>query len=68
MKKMKLHIILGIATTLAFSSCLDFDPKTQLADTNYWQTPDQFKLFSTQFYGWTRVLRQLDGSAHSEGR
>lgn len=68
MKKMKLHIILGIVAALAFPSCLDFDPKTQLADTNYWQTPDQFKLFSTQFYGWTRDFRQLDGSAHSDGR
>lgn len=68
MKKMKLHIILCLASVLALPSCLDFDPKTQLADTNYWQTPDQFKLFATQFYGWTRDFRQLDGNAHSDGR
>ena len=66
MKRFKLHIILGLAVALAFPSCLDFDPKTQLADTNYWQTPDQFKLFATQFYGWTRDFKQLGGSAHSD--
>lgn len=68
MKKLKLHIIFGWAMAMALSSCLDFDPKTQLADTNYWSTPDQYKLFATQFYGWTRDFRQLDGTAHSDGR
>ena len=68
MKKLKLHIILGLAAALAFPSCLDFDPKTQLADTNYWSTPDQFKLFATQFYGWPLDFRRLDSSPHSDGR
>ena len=68
MKKLKLHIILGLAAALAFPSCLDFDPKTQLADTNYWSTPDQFKLFATQFYGWPLDFRRLDNSPHSDGR
>lgn len=44
------------------------EPKTQLADTNYWQTPDHFKLFATQFYGWTVDFKQLDDSPHSDVR
>lgn len=53
---------------LTFQSCLDMEPKTQLADTNYWQTPDHFKLFATQFYGWTVDFKQLDDSPHSDVR
>lgn len=49
----KITYILGLFSMLTFQSCLDMEPKTQLADTNYWQTPDHFKLFATQFYGWT---------------
>lgn len=68
MKRLNLHIVLGLAAALSLSSCLDFEPKTQLADTNYWSTPDQFKLFATQFYGWTRDFRQLGGNVHSDDR
>lgn len=39
-----------------------------MADTNYWQTPDHFKLFATQFYGWTVDFKQLDDSPHSDVR
>ncbi len=35
-------------------SCLDFEPRQQLADGNYWSTPDDFKLFANNFYGWIR--------------
>ncbi len=38
-------------------SCLDLDPKDQIADGNYWQTATDFKLFSNQFYGWTRDFK-----------
>lgn len=66
MKKIK--YILGLFSMLTFQSCLDMEPKTQLADTNYWQTPDHFKLFATQFYGWTVDFKQLDDSPHSDVR
>lgn len=53
---------------LVFQSCLDLEPKTQLADTNYWQTPEHFKLFATQFYGWSADFKQLDAGVHSDVR
>lgn len=64
----KITYILGLFSMLTFQSCLDMEPKTQLADTNYWQTPDHFKLFATQFYGWTVDFRQLDSGPHSDVR
>ena len=64
----KITYILGLFSMLTFQSCLDMEPKTQLADTNYWQTPDHFKLFATQFYGWTVYFKQLDDSPHSDVR
>ncbi len=64
----KITYILGLFSMLMFQSCLDMEPKTQLADTNYWQTPDHFKLFATQFYGWTVDFKQLDDSPHSDVR
>lgn len=64
----KITYILGLFSMLTFQSCLDLEPKTQLADTNYWQTPDHFKLFATQFYGWTVDFKQLDDSPHSDVR
>ena len=64
----KITYILGLFSMLTFQSCLDMEPKTQLADTNYWQTPDHFKLFATQFYGWTVDFKQLDDSPHSDVR
>lgn len=64
----KITYIWGLFSMLTFQSCLDLEPKTQLADTNYWQTPDHFKLFATQFYGWSADFRQLDDSPHSDIR
>lgn len=64
----KITYILGLFSMLTFQSCLDMEPKTRLADTNYWQTPDHFKLFATQFYGWTVDFKQLDDSPHSDVR
>lgn len=64
----KITYILELFSMLTFQSCLDMEPKTQLADTNYWQTPDHFKLFATQFYGWTVDFKQLDDSPHSDVR
>lgn len=63
----KLYII-GLLSLVLFQSCLDLEPKTQLADTNYWQSPDHFKLFATQFYSWTSDFNQLDGGVHSDIR
>ena len=47
----KIAYILSIICAMTMQSCLDLEPKTQLADTNYWKSPEHFKLFATQFYG-----------------
>ena len=62
----KIVYILGILCFMSFQSCLDMEPKTQLADTNYWQSPEHYKLFATQFYGWSADFSWLDGSIHSD--
>ena len=33
----KIVYILGIICAMTMQSCLDLEPKTQLADTNYWK-------------------------------
>lgn len=43
----------ALALCLPLTSCLDLEPKDQLADTNLWKTPDDFTLFANQFYGWS---------------
>lgn len=43
----KIAYILGIICAMTMQSCLDLEPKTQLADTNYWKSPEHFKLFAT---------------------
>ena len=40
----KIVYILGIICAMIMQSCLDLEPKTQLADTNYWKSPEHFKL------------------------
>lgn len=64
----KFNIVLLSALSLAFSSCLDLEPKAQLAETNIWQSAEQYKLFASQFYGWTRDFDDLDDGPHSDAR
>ena len=64
----KIVYILGIICAMTMQSCLDLEPKTQLADTNYWKSPEHFKLFATQFYGWSADFRWLDDSQHADIR
>lgn len=61
MKLIKLHTILLLAIGISVQSCLDIDPKDQLSETNYWQDPNQFTLFSSQFYGWTHNFKDIVG-------
>ena len=72
---MKKHTIPYLFAALSFSlltqSCLDLEPKEQLAETNYWQSTNDFKLFANQFYGWVRqfsdvMYSQSDKPAHSD--
>lgn len=52
MKKI-IKTIAALALCMPISSCLELEPKDQLAETNLWASPDDFELFANQFYGWT---------------
>jgi len=41
------------ALALLSTSCLDLDPKDQLADGNLWGRTADFENFANNFYGWT---------------
>ena len=69
MKKYTIKSILILAIGCMLHSCLDLDPKDQIADGNYWQTATDFKLFSNQFYGWTRDFKNsVYDAPHSDKR
>lgn len=68
------HNILLIAACAMMSSCLDLDPKDSLGDNLVWNTPENFQLFTNQFYGWTRDFQGsnyqcgLSDGVHSDYR
>ena len=60
-----LILILGCLT----HSCLDLDPKAQIADGNYWNSVTDYKLFANQFYSWTRDFsNSVYDAPHSDKR
>ena len=58
MKLYKIKSFLILAAGLMLHSCLDLDPQDQLAETNIWSSPADYKLFANQFYSWTRDFIQ----------
>ena len=67
--KYTLKAILVMALGCLTYSCLDLDPKDQIADGNYWQEASDFKLFANQFYGWTRDFsNSVYDAPHSDKR
>lgn len=69
MKKYTLKAIFLLALSCVLHSCLDLEPKDQIADGNYWQTATDFKLFANQFYGWTRDFKNsVYDAPHSDKR
>lgn len=64
-----LRTILIVALGCLTHSCLDLDPKDQIADGNYWGSISDFKLFANQFYGWTRDFStSIYDAPHSDKR
>lgn len=61
--------MLLLSAVIILPSCLDLEPKDQLADANIWQTPNDYKLYANQFYEWTRDFSSAvyDGP-HSDTR
>ena len=67
--KYTLKAILVMALGCLTYSCLDLDPKDQIADGNYWQEASDFKLFANQFYGWPRDFsNSVYDAPHSDKR
>lgn len=67
--KYTLKAILVMALGCLTYSCLDLDPKDQIADGNYWQEASDFKLFANLFYGWTRDFsNSVYDAPHSDKR
>lgn len=61
--------ILLLSVVITLPSCLDLDPKAQLADANLWQTPNDYKLYTNQFYEWPRdFAAALFDGPHSDTR
>lgn len=46
--------ILLLSVVVTLPSCLDLDPLDQMADSNLWKTPNDYKIYANQFYEWTR--------------
>ena len=68
MKKYNKFII-AILFGMMFHSCLNLDPQDQLAETNLWKTPNDYRLFANQFYGWTRdFATSVYDAPHSDKR
>lgn len=63
----KAFLILSLG--FMFNSCLDLDPKDQLADGNLWNSDSDFEYFANNFYSWTRDFSSsvFDGP-HSDVR
>lgn len=69
MKLFNLNTVLFCSLCLIFSSCLDLEPKDNLADSNIWKTPDHYSLFANQFYGWLRGFNNVTSDGpHSDYR
>lgn len=67
--KYTLKAIMILALGCLTYSCLDLDPKDQIADGNYWSNASDYKLFANQFYGWTRDFsNSVYDAPHSDKR
>lgn len=58
--------ISAAAVALLCTSCLDLDPKDQMADTNLWQSPSDFQSFANMFYDWAPTMTNIAKDADKE--
>jgi len=61
----KILTIAGIA--LMAASCMDLDPQAQLSDAQVWSTASNFKLFTNQYYSWTRDFKGSTTATYMNG-
>lgn len=43
-----------VVVSIMTVSCMDLNPKSQMASEHTWSKPANFSLYANQFYGWTR--------------
>ena len=68
MKNIIKYITIG-ALALASTSCLDLDPKDQLADPDMWESSSDFQNFANKFYDYLPTFTQVyDGNIHADMR
>lgn len=68
MKNIFKYIAIG-AVSLISASCLDLDPKDQLADPDLWNKAGDFQNFANKFYDYLPNFSQVyDGNIHSDMR
>lgn len=66
----KIMSTMAVGLMLATTSCMDLDPKDQLADGNVWNRTEDYQNFANQFYGWTTDFNQhvIRDGLHSDFR
>ncbi|MGN1234003.1 MAG: RagB/SusD family nutrient uptake outer membrane protein, partial [Candidatus Cryptobacteroides sp.] len=47
-------LLFALSVALMSVSCMNLEPKNQMADGYVWSSASNFALFANQFYGWTR--------------
>ncbi len=67
MKKIILSTICALSAVMMATSCLDLSPKAQLSDAQVWTSAENFKLFTNQFYGWTRDFQGSTSVTYMNG-
>ncbi len=67
MKTLFKHIAFG-ALALMSASCLELNPKDQLADPDLWQKPGDFESFANKFYDWMPTFDQVYDNLHADKR
>lgn len=58
---MKKYIYSAMMAMMALftTSCLNLEPKDQLADNSLWNKPSDFESFANQMYGWTNSFHEI---------
>lgn len=70
MKKAIRNTIIALGMAIMAVSCMDLEPKAQLADGHVWSKASNYSLFANQFYGWTRDFQSsgVSDGPHSDFR
>src|ERR1700712_5538771 len=67
-------LIVQLVLFIGLNGCkkeLNLDPLDQLSDATFFQSPNDYKLFANQYYGWLKNFTTLPGildNPHSDGR